>query len=182
MMRAEGALGTVRAVVPSRPLSNKERHLRDVLSTWVTAKFKSTERQMYAITLTCKQAIGGRFGQLVWLTPELLSNELKVFFKRLDWQVYKNASRRRKKRIERFCVIEGGIGTGKRLHVHALVLAPSSKHMDPRKFLGIMKSHWASSRWGMADDHFDIPESPLAAVRYLTKTGLDAIDWINTEV
>jgi len=169
-------------VYGERPLSYRERQLRAKVSKWITSQLEREGRLLVAFTFTCKQAVPGSAGQLVWLTPKILSDALKVYFRRIDWQVYKNASRRREKRIERFTVIEGGNGTGKRLHVHALVLAPPATHMHPTQFAHLLKSNWVSSEWGMEDAYFDLPESPMAAALYLTKTGLDAVDWFNTEI
>jgi hypothetical protein len=164
-----------------RPLSHREKQLRKEVVAWVTSAFASKGRLLFAVTLTCKQAIPGPAG-LVWLSKERLSEALQVYFKRIDWEVFKNACRRGEKCVERFCVIEGGSTTGKRMHVHALLLAPPARHMHLTQFITLLRSNWVSSPWGMKDVRFDLPASPMAAAYYLTKTGLDAVDLSNTQL
>ena len=170
------------SIFGTRPLSYREQQLRKEISDWAITKFGTDDRFLFAMTATCKRAIKGPLGNLIWLTAETLENELKVFFRRIDWQLFKNASKRHGKCIERFCTIEGGGYTGKRIHVHALVLGPPVQQMHPTRFIRALKSHWVSSPWGRRDVLFDLPASPLAAARYITKTGLDAVAWSSTEL
>ena len=165
-----------------RPLSPAERNLRREVTSWVSRRFVATGRPIVAMTLTCKRAMPNGWGGLQWLTPAMLSDELSAYFRRIDWAVYKNASRRGKKRLERFCCIEGGNRTGKRIHVHALLLAPPDRYMGLVRFIRELKGQWGKSDWSMDDSEFDLPDSVEAAIYYLTKTGLDSIDFKNTEL
>jgi len=88
------------------PLSYRERCLRKIVSDWVIGKYNMDDRLLFAMTATCKQAVMGSAGRLVWLTSEILSSELKTFFKRIDWHIFKNASKRNGKCIERFCTVK----------------------------------------------------------------------------
>jgi hypothetical protein len=49
-----------------RPLSHRKKLLRKELVEWVTARFGSKGRLLFAATLTCKAAIPGPSG-LIWL-------------------------------------------------------------------------------------------------------------------
>lgn len=173
---------TAKTFWSERPLSHKERLRLLEVATWVDQAFRRLERPAFMLTLTCKQAQITNKGGLVWLTPDLLREAMQVYFRRIDWQVYKNASRRGKKAIERFCVVEGGAYTGKRIHVHLLVLAPPRRYMEPMEFVRVMLATWRTSPWGMDDAHWEHAYDPAGATRYLLKTGLDAIDWHNTRV
>lgn len=165
-----------------RPITEAERRLTKQVAIWVTKAFADKGRQVFMLTLTCKVAMPNSQGGLVWLTPDLLKNALESYFKRIDWQVYKNASRRGKKAVERFCVVEGGSYTGKRIHLHLLVLAPPRRYMEPMEFVRGMLDTWRSSPWGMENVHWSHAYDPAGATRYLLKTGLDAIDWHNTRI
>lgn len=165
-----------------RPISHAERNLTKQLAIWVKEAFAEKERPVFMLTLTCKQAQENGKGALVWLTADVLREAMQVYFRRIDWQVYKNAARRGKKAIERFCVVEGGAYTGKRIHVHLLVLAPPRQYMEPMEFVRAMLATWRTSPWGMEDAHWEHAYDPAGATRYLLKTGLDAIDWHNTRV
>ena len=169
-------------VQSDRPLSPAEWNLRREVTGWVSRRFTATGRPIVAMTLTCKRAMPNGMGGLEWLTPAMLSSELSAYFRRIDWAVYKNASRRGKKCIDRFCCIEGGNRTGKRIHVHALLLAPPNRYMCLVKFMRQLKDQWVRSKWSMDDVNFNLPYSVEATVLYLTKTGLDSIDLKNTEL
>lgn len=171
-----------RTICGDRPIAEAERRLAKPLAIWVSKAFADKGRQVFMLTLTCKTAMPNPQGGLVWLTTDLLRNAMEAYFKRIDWQVYKNASRRGKKAVERFCVVEGGAYTGKRIHVHMLVLAPPRRYMDPMDFVRTMIATWRGSPWGMENAHWEHAYDPAGATRYLLKTGLDAIDWHNTKV
>jgi len=165
-----------------RPLGHRERQLTQAVGPWVARAFQYTDRPCFLLTLTCKQTKPDEKGNFVWLSPDILKYQLEIYFRRIDWQVYRNASRRGKKAIERFCVIEGGAHTDKRIHIHLLVLAPPRQYMEPMEFVRTMILTWQTSPWGMKDAHWEHAYDPAGAARYLMKTGLDAIDWHNTKL
>jgi hypothetical protein len=172
--------GGAETIYGQRPISHAERNLTKQLAIWVNEAFANRDRPVFMLTLTCRTAKANDQGGLAWLTSSLLQEAMQVYFRRMDWQVYKNASRRGKQAIERFCVVEGGAYTGKRIHVHLLVLAPPRQYMEPMEFVRAMLATWRTSPWGLEDADWTHAYDPAGATRYLLKTGLDAVDWHNT--
>ena len=169
-----------------RPLSHRERILVDAATRWLTPMLQKSGRPIYMLSLTCKQAQPNGQGGVIWLTPELLWEALEIYFRRIDKLVYKNASRRFQKSIQRFVVLEGGRGTGKRLHVHMLVAVPPAQYMGQLEFIRAMITTWRSSpcarkdRTGKRDVAWDFAPDLTIALAYVMKTGLDAVDWCCT--
>ena len=172
------------AILPfwsDRPLSYGERKLVVLATSWIEHALQSTNRPVFFLTLTCRQAQTTVGGGLVWLTKELLSDALEVYFRRIDKLVYGNAWRRFRKGVQRFVVLEGGSGTGKQLHVHMLVVAPPAQYIEPLTFIGSMLTTWRSSPWGRHDrqEKHDVDWRPVhdlqGAIQYLLKTGMDAV-------
>ena len=145
-------------------------------------------RQVAFLTLTCKQALITEAGELIPLTSGRLWDALEVYFRRIDKLAYRNAARRFQKGVERFVVIEGGGTSGKRIHVHMLVVVPPSEYIEPHAFIGHMLTTWRSSPWGRHDKHekHDVDWQPVddlqGAIQYVLKTGLDAVDWRSTRL
>lgn len=174
-MSARAAMwGGPPAGLPLSPKSTKE-----AAAHWIAKQLRGKEHDIYVLGLTFKQAVTGAGGQ-VYLNRERVSEALRVYFRRIDWAVFKNASRRSQKAVERACCIEGDRWPGKRLHAHALVVAPPRDYMDRTRFTSLLNTTWRSSPWGMKEFYCEPMERDLDCnARYLVKTGVDAMDWSN---
>jgi hypothetical protein len=159
------------------PLSCKRT--KEAAAQWIAGRLKGKEADTYVVGFTCKQAIPGVTGQ-VYMNRELLTEALRVYFRRIDWAVFGNASRRARKAVERVCCIEGGRWPDKRWHAHALVVVPSNHYIERSQFIGLLKSAWQSSPWGMEEFYCKPMKKEIGCnARYLVKTGVDAMDWPN---
>jgi len=169
-----------------RPLSHLERKLLANATAWINRALQQSGRPIYMLSLTCKQVRISAKGGLIPLTVERLWEALEIYFKRIDRSVYGNAARRFRKAVERFVVIEGGPGTGKPIHVHMLVVAPPGRYIAPLAFVDTMLKTWRSSPWGRFDalQKHDVDwrqaDDLEGAIKYLLKTGLDAVDLQST--
>lgn len=169
----------------NHPLAHSERMARRKLVGSAHKAIFSPFPRFHAVTITCHQSQTNNAGGQSFIDRTILSKELESFFKRIDRKVYRNAAIRHNKRLRRFCVIEGGSGTGKHLHAHFLIEWPHDRMTDERKsswwgFQNLVVSEWRRSPWARSNLRYDPGPDEWAALDYMTKCGLDAVDWANT--
>lgn len=152
--------------------------LRSTVAEWVERQF-DLNAMVFAVTLTCKQAIRNDRGGFTRLTLELLSREVALFMNRLDRRVLGHAAKRFDRTLRRMSAIEGGGSDGKNLHAHLLIEFPPCR-WTWWELTMLVRSEWKKSPWALPMTHMDPAPEILETVSYLGKTGMDAIDWPNT--
>ena len=65
----------------------------------------------------------------------------RIFWKKVDYRLYKNASKRFNKRCERIMVLEGD-GVGQHVHMHGAVVTPSDRFDDDLAFCSFLQKLW----------------------------------------
>lgn len=160
------------------PLSAREEGARAAAIKEAHANLFSTTVPAHAWTLTCRQTRFNVGGGLAYLDRDLLSKALQKALRRIDRAVFKRGAKRFGRQLKRFCTIEGGLGTGSRLHVHLLIECPV-EYMTWWKFSRLVQREWQDSDWGAWNNKVDPAPDEHATLVYITKYGPDAIDWAN---
>jgi hypothetical protein len=163
---------------PIPPLSAKDKAARGAAVKQAHATLFSTISPAHAWTLTFRQTRFNEAGGLAHLNRDLLSKALQTALKRIDRAVFKRSAKRFGKKLRRFCTIEGGLGTGQRLHAHLLIECPV-QYMTWWEFSKLVRKEWQNSEWGDWNNKFDPAPDEMATLVYFTKYGADAIDWFN---
>ena len=98
-------------------------------------------RHPVALTLSLKQRLPDGVGRIDTIHA---SQNVRHFANLLSRRCFGNAHKRHGRRIQMFCVLEGG--DAKRLHVHAIVDCPRSDLA--LTFPEIVRTCWGETRWG----------------------------------
>lgn len=158
------------------------RAQRAAFDTWIATEIEQTGRSFVSCTLTLKQALPRDDGTLASTSKQGAERAMDSFLDRLDRAVYRSAARRHGLKLARFGSVEGGAGTGKRLHLHLLIEHPDFLDFDA--FEAIIRTTWQRCPLSMQQ----VEVQPVVAgtvgqiVRYFTKTGTDAICVGNMEL
>lgn len=128
----------------------------------------------FGLTLTFKQKVN--FQKLDMI---LASSNIRHLINRLNRLIFKSSSKRFKKGINVFPIIEKS--ADERLHVHAVIDCPS--HIEPSKFHELIDEAWSKTNFGYRHTHIQ-PIRDDGWASYITKfeqkSHYDlAIDWEN---
>jgi hypothetical protein len=160
----------------------RNRIHRAAFNTWIATEIDQTGRRFVSCTFTLKQALPRDDGTFASTSKQDAERALASFLDRLDRAVYKSAARRFDLKVPGVGVVEGGAGTGKRLHLHLLIEHPDFLDFDA--FESIIRATWQKCPLSMNQ----VEVQPVVAgtvgqiVRYFTKTGTDAICVGNMEL
>jgi len=128
----------------------------------------------FALTLTFKQQVN--FQKLDTI---LASSNIRHFINRLNRLIFKSSSKRFKKGIHVFPIIEKS--ADERLHVHAVIDCPS--HLESSRFHHLIDEAWSKTNFGYRHIHIQ-PIRDDGWSSYITKFEQKsdynlAIDWEN---
>lgn len=102
------------------------------------------------------------------LSQQSADRAIKRFWKRVDWQLYRNAARKYNKRCERINVREGS-EYGTRYHFHSLIKRPKDRYETDDGFCQFLKEQWLIEN----SNNFIIDFQPLCTgggwTNYITK-------------
>lgn len=146
--------------------------LQRELVRWTEEERLPDDRPYTFATFTLKQALQTADGFLVRLTRDLADREMRWFERNLNQRVFGRAARRFKKRLLLFDAHEGGDEI-KRAHRHLIIETP--KHLPDEDFHRIILDIWLRSPWSHRENKVDRVKSLPAALRYVTKGGIEAI-------
>ena len=156
---------------------------------WLQHTKKNTALDVFA-DLTFKQAIPTTYSDTIrhYLTEDIASQNISVFYDRLNYKVYKQAYKRYKKKLDIIVAVEGGFGLlrenrnktdyDKRFHTHILLQQPSHICFDDYKI--IILDAWLSTKWGYFISEIEPLKSTSPRIMYQTKNTLDCVDLNNT--
>jgi hypothetical protein len=160
----------------------RDRTHKTAVSSWIAEELQRGDHRFVSCTLTLKQALPRDDGTLASTSKQGAERAMDSFLDRLDRAVYRSAARRHGLKLARFGSVEGGAGTGKRLHLHLLIEHPDFLDFDA--FEAIIRTTWQRCPLSMQQ----VEVQPVVAgtvgqiVRYFTKTGTDAICVGNMEL
>jgi hypothetical protein len=136
----------------------------------------------FAVTLTMKQGVKVEtiYGsQIIRLTNERASQNLRHFLNLLNKLVYGNAHKRFGSAVCVIPILESGLG--KRLHYHLMIDCPKDHLKD--LYPQLLRSFWIQTQWGY--DEIDIQANADSGwIKYISKLSdkpnfNDSIDWVN---
>lgn len=160
----------------------RNRTHKTAVASWIAEGLQRGNHRFVSCTLTLKQALPRNDGTLASTSKQDAEQAMSSFLTRLDQAVYKNAAWRFGKKLVRCGSVEGGAGTGKRLHLHVMIEQPGFLDFDA--FEAVIRSTW--QRCSLSMEQVEV--TPVVTgtvgqiVRYITKTGTDAICVGNMEL
>ena len=145
---------------------------REEWSNWLLKQLPDDLEYVF-VTLTLKQGLQRDDGTWEQLTREVADNELLFFRERINQQVFRNAYKRKQRCLNWIDCAEGGERGGKRAHRHLIVEKPS--WLSDGQFQSLLIETWSRSRWSHKQFRIEPARDGNAIVRYMMKTGGDAI-------
>ena len=102
------------------------------------------------------------------LSQQSADRAIKRFWKRVDWQLYRNAARKFNKRCERINIIEGS-ELGARYHFHCLIKRPKDRYETDDAFCQFLKEQWRIDNSNNYIIDFETLENENGWTNYITK-------------
>lgn len=130
-------------------------------------------RRFVFATFTLKQCIQTPDCRPEFVTRESVEVGMRYLQNKLNRRLFGNASKRGK-RVKWVDTSEGGRGTFKRLHQHALIEVPAN--YDAAFFALKVKSVWWGCRWADREMRVEPAIDYEAVASYIVKTGGDAVN------
>ena len=168
-------------------MNYEPKKLRNSYRNWIISRLDRQKTYAF-VTLSLKKGIERDDGTWESLTEESATNNVAWFLKHIDRAVLGKASRKYGKYLQNIDVAEGD-GVNKRRHRHLIIEVPTS-HITEDKFRLRVSEIWKKSRWGSRNRvtkyerevDVQIASDLDAVVRYLTKTGSDALSLSTTRL
>lgn len=154
-----------------------DRRIRDSATEWVTSSLARYSNLTF-VTLTLKQGRQRKDGTWQPITRTIAESQVRWFLRELDRSVFGKAASRYGKKLSRISALEGG-DILKRLHAHLLIETPPNG-LTAGEFKSLITDTWRKANWGHEIVHIEQVRDHAKAIRYVLKTGLDAIDMEST--